>query len=152
VRARTLALVLSALVVLYLVALGWRGVVLVREGGAVPVTLGLGILLLPVVGVWAVWRELRFGRATQALAERAERAGRLPPDDVPRTPSGRVDRDAAQAWFVPFRAVVEAAPDDPVAWFRLACAYDGAGDRRRARAAMRHALSLADGAPGRSAD
>jgi Flp pilus assembly protein TadD len=36
----------------------------------------------------------------------------------------------------------QARPDDWAAWFRLGTAYDAAGDRRRARAAVRHALQL----------
>ena len=37
------------------------------------------------------------------------------------------------------------APPDPAnwrVWYRLALAYDAAGDRTRARAAVRHALTL----------
>jgi Flp pilus assembly protein TadD len=37
---------------------------------------------------------------------------------------------------------VESAEDDWSAWFRLGLAYDDAGDRRRARAAMRTAIRL----------
>ncbi len=141
-RARTTALLLTGVLAFYLVTLGWRGLLLVAEGGALRVTLGLALLVLPAVAAWAVWRELRFGRATQALAAELEAAGRLPEDTLPRRPSGRVDRAAADAWFEQFRAEVDAAPDDAGAWFRLACAYDAAGDRRRGREAMRHAVAL----------
>ena len=41
------------------------------------------------------------------------------------------------------RAEVEAAPDDWRGWYRLAHAYDLAGDRKRARSAMRQAIELA---------
>jgi Flp pilus assembly protein TadD len=58
-------------------------------------------------------------------------------------PSGRVDRAAADARFAERRAEVEAAPDDWRRWYRLALAYDDAGDRRRARAAMRTAIDKA---------
>jgi len=127
-RARATALLLSALVAVYLVTLGWRGVVLLRSGdGPVAVLFGIALLLLPAVGAWAVVRELRFGQATERLAREAEAAGRLPTTD-----------DA----FDDLRAAVDASPDDPVAWFRLACGYDAARDRRRARAAMRHAVTL----------
>jgi hypothetical protein len=148
VRARWTALLLAALVVVYLVALGWRGVVLLGSGSAVGVTLGVGLLVLPLVGAWAVLRELRFGRATQRLADELAASGGLPVDDLPRRPSGRVERSAADALYARHRAEVDAAPDDWGAWFRLACAYDVAGDRRRARAAMRHAVSLHDGTSG----
>jgi Flp pilus assembly protein TadD len=40
------------------------------------------------------------------------------------------------------RAQVEERPDDWRSWFRLALAYDAAGDRTRAREAARHALAL----------
>ena len=43
------------------------------------------------------------------------------------------------------RAQTEAAPEDWRTWFRLALAYDAAGDRTRARAAARHAVALHDG-------
>lgn len=141
-RARWTALLLTAVLVFYLVTLGWRGVLLVAEGGLLRVTLGLALVLLPLLGAWAVLRELRFGAATEKLARELEAAGRLPEDTLPRRPSGRPDRAAADAWYEQFRAEVDAAPDDAGAWFRLACAYDAAGDRKRGRAAMRHAVAL----------
>ena len=138
---RWAALTLAALVV-YLVALGWRGVVLLRVGGLVPVLLGLALLALPLVGLWAVVREWRFGAATQALAHELDARGELPVDDLPRSPGGRIDRTAADAWFERFRQEVDAEPESWAAWFRLALGYDAAGDRRRARAAMRRAVEL----------
>ena len=68
--------------------------------------------------------------------------GGLPVDDLPRRPSGRVDRSAAEEWFDRAREETEASPDSWRAWFRLALAYDAAGDRTRARAAARHAIEL----------
>nr|CTQ91963.1 FIG00820747: hypothetical protein [Kibdelosporangium sp. MJ126-NF4] len=77
------------------------------------------------------------------LANRLADEGTLPDTaDLPRMPSGRVDRTAADAWFEQRRAEVEAAPEDWRAWFRLAHGYDIAGDRRRAREAVRKALDL----------
>ncbi|WP_312678621.1 tetratricopeptide repeat protein, partial [Microbacterium sp.] len=42
-----------------------------------------------------------------------------------------------------YRADVEQHPSDWRAWFRLGLAYDGAGDRTRARQAIRKAIALA---------
>jgi hypothetical protein len=140
--ARRWAALAFAGLVLYLVAIGWRGVVLLRVGGVVPVLLGLALLALPLVGLWAVLREWRFGRATQAMAAELDARGQLPVDDLPRSPGGRVDRAAADAEFERFRREVDAEPGSWAAWFRLALGYDAAGDRRRARAAMRHAAEL----------
>ena len=57
-----------------------------------------------------------------------------------------VERDAADAHFEIIRAEVEAAPEDWRGWYRLAHAYDLSGDRKRARASMRHAIELANAA------
>jgi hypothetical protein len=134
--------VLVAVLVVYLVLVGYRGVLLLATGDPLQVVLGVGVLLLPVVGVYAVWRELQFGFATQRLARELDAAGRWPRDQLPTMPSGRPDRAAADALFEVRRREVEAAPDDWQAWFRLALAYDDARDRRRARGAMRRAIAL----------
>ncbi|HEX3003595.1 MAG TPA: hypothetical protein VHO27_05250, partial [Angustibacter sp.] len=122
------------------------GVLLVRDGRPAAVTLGLGVLVLPVIAGWAVWKEVRFGLATQRLARILDAEGGLPVDDLPRRPSGRVDRAAADAAFEGYRGDVEREPGDWRAWYRLATAYDAAGDRRRARAAARQAIALSTGA------
>ena len=95
------------------------------------------MLALPLVGLWVVVAEIRFGRATERLARRLLDDEESP---LPRRASGRVDRVAADARFAERRAEVEAAPDDWRCWYRLALAYDDAGDRRRARGAMRTAI------------
>ena len=140
--ARRTALLLVGVLVVYLVLVGWRGVLLVRTGDPVAVALGLAVVVLPVVAAVVVVRELRFGGATQRMARELEADGGLPVDDLPRRPSGRVVREAADATFAGRRAEVEAAPEDWRAWYRLAVAYDDAGDRRRAREAMRYAVRL----------
>jgi cytochrome c-type biogenesis protein CcmH/NrfG len=142
VKAKWVALGLTAAVLFYLVTLGQRGWVLVTSGEAGGIALGVGVLLLPVVVAWAVWRELRFGMATERPARRLDGEGGLPAEELPRTPTGRVDRTATDDVFRRYRAAVEASPQDWRSWFRLAWVYDVAGDRKRARAAMRHAVNL----------
>ena len=78
----------------------------------------------------------RAGRTTR------RRRAACPVDDLPRRPSGRVDRGAADAQFARMREETEATRTSWRAWFRLALAYDAAGDRTRARAAARHAIAL----------
>ncbi|MBC7292458.1 MAG: hypothetical protein H5T83_14140 [Actinotalea sp.] len=136
------ALLLSALLVLYIVAVAGRGLALVRTGEPVAVVLGLGVLVLPALGAWVLVREWRMGVAVQRMADELERQGRLPVDDLPRSPGGRIDRAAADAAFTAAQAEVEADRDDWAAWFRLAFAYDAAGDRRRARESLRTAARL----------
>ena len=145
-RARTSALIAFAVLVVYLAAIGWRGVILLRSGSVVGVLLGLALLALPAVGLWAVLRELSFGRTTERMARELEARGLLPADDLPRSRGGRIDRSAADAWFEGFRREVDERPSSWEAWFRMALGYDAAGDRRRARAAMRRAAELHAGA------
>ena len=139
------AIVLAVVFVAYAVLLGWRGVLLIGTGDPVAVGLGIAVLVIPVLGAYLVWRELQFGRRTEALARELEATGGLPVDDLPRRPSGRIDRAAADAAFQKYKAEAEAAPEDWRVWFRLSTAYDAAGDRRRARSSMRAAISRHDG-------
>ena len=143
-KARVAALTLAAVLVFYLVTVGWRGVALIADANGQPaaIALGAGVLVLPVIGAWALVHELAFGARTARLARRLEAEGGLPVDDLPRRPSGRVDRAAADEGFEKARIELEADPGDWRRWFRLATAYDAAGDRRRARAAMRQAIAL----------
>jgi hypothetical protein len=126
----------------YAVLIGVRGVSLLATGSPVAVLLGVALLVLPLLGLLLVWREIEFGRRTAGLARTLEDEGGLPVDDLPRRPSGRVDRGAADDRFAQMRREAEAHPDEWRAWFRLALAYDAAGDRTRARAAARHAVAL----------
>ncbi|NHC13588.1 hypothetical protein [Motilibacter deserti] len=141
-KARRTALLLAALVVVYAVLIGWRGVTLIGDGRPVPVVLGVAVLLLPVVGVWLTVAELRFGRSVEALGQELGAEGGLPVDDLPRRPSGRPERAAADELFARRRDEAKAAPEDWRTWFRLALAYDSAGDRARARRTMRRAIAV----------
>ncbi len=141
-RTKVLVAVLVLATGFYLVTLGRRGWALLTSGEVAGAVLGAGVLLVPVLCAWAVWREVAFGFRTEALATELGAEGGLPVDDLPRTPSGRVRRPAADTAFERYREETHAAPQDWRSWFRLACAYDVAGDRRRARAAMRRAVRL----------
>jgi hypothetical protein len=137
----TIAIVVLVLV-FYAALIGFKGVALLAGGSVVGKVLGLALLLTPLLGLALVWREIEFGRRTAVLARTLAEEGGLPVDDLPRRPSGRVDRAAADAHFAAMREGTGAAPEDWRAWFRLALAYDAAGDRTRARAAARHAVDL----------
>ncbi|MHA3704266.1 hypothetical protein ACXR2U_19000 [Jatrophihabitans sp. YIM 134969] len=145
-RAQVTVGLLVVLLAVYLGLVTQRGVALVTSGDAISVVLGVAVFVFPLIGILLVTQEIRFGAATARLARSIDPAV-LDADEaevnaLPRTASGRVERVGADALFALRRADAEAAPDDPVAWYRLAQAYDLAGDRKRARGAMRHALSL----------
>jgi hypothetical protein len=142
--AKRAAIVIAVVFIAYAVLLGWRGILLIGTGEPIAVGLGIAVLVIPVVGAYLVWREFQFGRRTEALARELEESGGLPVDDLPRRPSGRIDRGAADAAFTKYKEEAEAAPGDWRVWFRLSTAYDAAGDRKRARASMRTAIAHHD--------
>jgi tetratricopeptide (TPR) repeat protein len=143
-RTKATIALLVVVLVFYAVVIGAKGVAFIASAEPVAVVLGVGVLLLPVLGLGLVWREITFGRKSAEMATALEAEGGLPVDDLPRRPSGRVDRAAADAAFDVREAEVAAAPDSWQAWYRLALAYDDAGDRSRARSAVRRAIELYD--------
>lgn len=127
----------------YFVLLGRTGVVLIGTGKPAGIALGVGVLILPIVGLWAMVATLRAGLAHQRLARLAAEDGmELDVSSLPRTPAGRIEREAADALFATVRTELEADPDDWRRWYRLARAYDYAGDRGRARETMRKAVAM----------
>ena len=141
-KGRIAAWLMAVLLALYIILVADRAVRLVATGEPVAIGMGLALFVLPLIAAWALLRELLFGIRTEALVKRLESEGGLPEDDLAKRPSGRVDRDAADASFGGYRDAVDAEPDSWRAWFRLGLAYDASGDRRRARAALRRAISL----------
>ncbi|MEN8581401.1 hypothetical protein ABFP37_01640 [Burkholderia sp. RS01] len=132
----------TLLLVFYLVVSFQRSVLLLTDAEPVAKAIGAAYLVLPGIGAWALIRELLFGARTEQMARVLEAEGGLPVDNLPRTPAGRIVRAAADQEFEKYRAEAEAAPDDWRSWFRLSCAYDAAGDRKRARSSMRDAVRM----------
>jgi cytochrome c-type biogenesis protein CcmH/NrfG len=143
VRIQLLIAFLCAAMLVYFVLLGRMAFGMIGSGRVAAVGLGVAVLIMPVIGLWAMIATLRAGFAHQKLARLAAEDGmELDVSALPRRPSGRIEHDAADALFATVRADVEADPDDWRHWYRLARAYDYAGDRRRAREAMKAALEL----------
>jgi hypothetical protein len=129
--ARDVVLLLVAILAFYLVLVGVGGISLLGDHRWTVKLLGVGVLSLPLIGIVVVAAELRFGRATQRLAEQL---GPDPgPPDAPQSP------DAA---FAVRQAQVEAVPDSWERWYRLAVAYGDARDTARGRRTMRKAIAM----------
>ncbi|MFZ4136440.1 MULTISPECIES: tetratricopeptide repeat protein [Streptomyces] len=141
-RAKITYLVTALVLVVYFVLAGSRGVLLIRHGTPLTVVFGVAVLVLPVIGVWFLWKNTQFVQRANRLAAELEAEGGLPVDELVRTPSGRVDRASADAVFARRRAETEDHPDDWRCWFRLAVAYHDARDTPRARKAMQRAIAL----------
>lgn len=133
---------MSALLILYFFLVGFRAIVLLGTGDAVAMLMGAALIILPLLGCWALVRELRFGYAATRLVDQLDAEDALPRGLSVATPSGKPSRADADAVFPQIKSATEAEPTDWRNWMRLAIIYDASGDRKRARAATREAISL----------
>lgn len=150
-RGVVAAVVLTVLTGVYVWLFVTRVVGLIATGEPVGIVLGLAFGLLPAFVLWFIAKEWLLALRVQQAADELAETGSLPVDDLPRSPGGRVDRAAATAAFTAVKAEVEADPQRWEGWFHLGFAYDAAGDRRRARAALRKAVALRRAAAPRGA-
>lgn len=141
-KYRFSALFMAALLLLYIVLVLQRAILLLQTGQLIGVVMGVALLIIPLIAVWALSREILFGFRTQKLVSIMSGEGTLPVEDLPHRISGRPLRDAADEEFPRFKAEVESEPTSWRAWFRLGLAYDASGDRSRSRAALREAIRL----------
>jgi tetratricopeptide (TPR) repeat protein len=100
-------------------------------------------MVLPLIGIWVMVSTLKAGLAHQRLGRIIKEEGmELDVSSLPRMPSGRIQRDAADSLFETVRTELEDDPDNWRRWYRLARAYDYAGDRSRARETMKKAVEM----------
>ena len=144
-RSRAVVVLLCGAVLFYMGLILYSAIYLLTQDDLALRLLAVGIIVILPIGGWLIVQEIRFGRATARLARELpdDAQARAELDALPRRPSGRADRAAADQLFAARRVVVEADPKAWAGWYRLAEAYDLAGDRKRARAAMRTAIELA---------
>jgi len=132
---------LTALTLLFVVLALWSALAFILADNWIANVIGWCVVGIVVLGIWSLVRELRFGMNTEKLARILHDEGLLPEDNLPRT-RGRIDRAAADQEFETYRAETQADPDNWRSWYRLGLAYDAAGDRKRARAALRDAITM----------
>ncbi|WP_308201984.1 tetratricopeptide repeat protein [Curtobacterium sp. P97] len=137
------AALMTLLLALYIGLVGQRAVAFVATGQPIGIGIGVALFVVAAIGALLLVLEVRFGLRITRLGARLEREGATPDDVVPVRPSGRPTREAADELFPRYRDAVEADPEDWRGWYRLGIVYDAAGDRKRARAAMRTALAKA---------
>jgi hypothetical protein len=140
VRAKIGALGMSVLVVFYIVLLGQQGYLFLMQDNLVSQIMGASILVLPLFGVWGIFRELKFGLAVEKLGQKLEDEKGWPSFEFSLRPSGRAVKAEALLEFDKFRQAADADPENWRKWFALGLIYDACGDRRRARMAMRKAI------------
>ena len=133
---------MALLTMVYVALLANTGLTLLSINEPIAKVMGALILVFPIFAVVLTIREFIFGTQVEKLAREIESAGQWPVFDFDIRPSGRPTKESADRVFAVFAKTAEENPDNVVAWFALSLAYDAAGDRARARSAMRKALSL----------
>lgn len=142
-RCQLLIVFMCVALVVYFLLLGRIAWAFITSGSGAAVGLGIAILVMPLIGIWVMVATLQAGFAHQRLAQMAREKGmELDVSNLPRMPSGRIQRDTADALFETVRDELEQDPGNWIRWYRLARAYDYAGDRSRARDAMKKAVEL----------
>ena len=134
------AVVMAALVLMYVALLGQKGYLFLLEANPVAKVIGGSILVIPVVGAWAIYRELRFGLAIEKLGKLLENEGNWPRFRFGVLPSGRANKAEALQEFQEYKDAALADENNWRKWFALGLIYDACGDRKRARSAMRQAI------------
>ena len=132
-----------ALTLFYVFTLLGRGIILLQEPSLIAVAMGLAILVLPLVALWALFAELQFGLKAQRLSRRFI-ALDIPGLDLDLRASGRATKDSANKELERIQDAVNRDPEDWRLWFQLGEAHDAAGERKNARAAIRKAILLAN--------
>jgi tetratricopeptide (TPR) repeat protein len=129
--------------IIYFVLLGRIAMAFITSGESAAIGLGLALMIMPLIGIWVMVATLRAGLTHQRLGRIVKDEGlELDVSSLPRMASGRIERDAADALFATVRDELENDPDNWRRWYRLARAYDYAGDRSRARQAMKKAVEM----------
>ena len=129
--------------IVYFVLLGRIAMAFITSGEPAAIGLGVALLVMPVIGIWVMVSTVRAGLTHQRLGRIVKDEGmELDVGALPRMPSGRIERDAADALFETVRVELENDPENWRRWYRLARAYDYAGDRSRAREAMKKAVEM----------
>jgi len=132
-----------ALTLFYVLTLLGRGIILLQEPSLIAIAMGLTILVLPLVALWALFAELQFGLKAQRLSRRFI-ALDIPGLDLDLRASGRATKDSANKELERIQDAVNRDPEDWSLWFQLGEAHDAAGERKNARAAIRKAILLAN--------
>jgi hypothetical protein len=131
-----------SLLAVYLLVLSKWAFGMMAIGSWLGVVLGGLVFAFPLLGAYAIYRELRFGLKVEAMGRELDSANEWPMFQLVLRPSGRPTRESADENFKTVAKQAEANPDDWKSAFALSLAYDACGDRPRARKAMAEAMAL----------
>ncbi|WP_300267908.1 hypothetical protein [Microbacterium sp.] len=135
---------IAAALVLYFVLMGQKAVLFILSGEPIGIGMGIALLVLPLIGVWALIREIQFGVRAERLGALLDAEGGMPAAETELTPSGRLAKADAEPMVARYTAEAHAAVDDWRARYRLGVVQDAAGRRKDARASIRAAIALSE--------
>lgn len=141
-RARWAAAGMAVLLAFYLVLVALYAVTLVADPLPIVQAMGWALIVLPLLGTWALAVEVLFGVRAERLARLLEAEGGVPRDELPGRRDQGAENEGRDAVFARYAREVGEHPESWQHWFRLGLAYDAARDRRRARWAVRTAIRL----------
>ena len=141
-KTRVFLVIISLLSFSYIALALLRAFQLGVYDGVTGVFWQVAIVLVAGISFGLILREIVFGVQLQKLARIMNEETLLLPDTLKKLPSGRTQYSDANTRFFEMKEELDQYPERWQSWFRLGLAYDEAGDRRRARESMRHAVAL----------
>ena len=140
IRGRAAAVFMALLLGLYLIASAILGIGYVSAGQPVAVIMGSALLVLPLIGAWALGTELRFGVRSEQLLKQLSETGEHPAE--PPASAAAEYREQAERLLPELEAASGASEARWQDWMRLGVVLDAAGKRKEARSAVRAAIRL----------
>jgi hypothetical protein len=134
--------VMGVCLILYFIVAGQHAVRFISTGDPIAAGMGIALIVLPLIGVWALYREIAFGFAADKLGRRLDAEGGMPEAETELTPSGRIAKQDADGMVSRYESAAQAAPEDWRAHYRLGVVQDAAGRRKDARASIREAIRV----------
>lgn len=133
---------IGAALIIYFFLMGQKAVLFIASGSPAGIGMGIALIVLPLIGAWALVREIQFGVQAERLGTTLNSEGGMPEAETELTPSGRIAKADAEPLIQRYIAEAAAAPDEWRAQYRLGVVQDAAGRRKDARASIRTAITL----------
>ncbi|MGO2745017.1 hypothetical protein [Microbacterium sp.] len=141
--ARAGVIVVALCLILYFVLTGQWAFLYLVSGEPVGIAMGVALIVLPLIGAWALIREIQFGIQADRLGTELDAEGGMPPAETELSARGKLAKSDADPLVQRYTSEAEAAADDWRARYRLGVVQDAAGRRKDARASIREAIRLA---------
>lgn len=131
--AKRVALILSAILGVYLIFAAWRGFDLLLVDDPAVRALGVAVLILPTLGAILVVKEIRFGKLSFQMGQVI---------DESYLPSRQLSAEQKRTFLDQAIEKAKLNMENWQAWYSVALAYDLLGERKLAREAMAHSVDL----------